>query len=269
MGMHDDGRQLFSEASDDHCAMATEEYEDSRTDRWVNVDPAASVGRVLLLVSERRQAWEIERTLRTVMHHLAIDAHVGSPVASRSLADTVGSPYDVALIDISVTAEASLDQAVALFAYDPSTEIAFFCERHATVETSALASLGVRLIESASFLDWVPVAVPALIDLARARRAMRFAETRVPALPGATAEASGRRELLPLPVAETRFRESYIRSILASAGSRSEAAELAGVPYRTFCNILRSLGIASVENNRAARSPSRTRVRWDKGGSTR
>ena len=50
---------------------------------------------------------------------------------------------------------------------------------------------------------------------------------------------------LPLPTAEMRFRESYIRCLLTQSGSRQEAARRAGVPYRTMCEMIRKLGIST------------------------
>jgi len=49
---------------------------------------------------------------------------------------------------------------------------------------------------------------------------------------------------MPLPLAENLFREAYIRRVLAETGNRRKAAEVAGIPYRTFCDILKKLGIA-------------------------
>jgi molybdenum-dependent DNA-binding transcriptional regulator ModE len=46
-----------------------------------------------------------------------------------------------------------------------------------------------------------------------------------------------------LHAAETRFRETYLRLLLAERGSRRRAADEAGVPYRSFCEMLRKLGI--------------------------
>ena len=50
---------------------------------------------------------------------------------------------------------------------------------------------------------------------------------------------------MPLPTAEMQFRESYIRFLLTESGSRQEAARRAGVPYRTMCEMIRKLGIAT------------------------
>ncbi len=65
--------------------------------------------------------------------------------------------------------------------------------------------------------------------------------SRAPPLLAADDPAAAR---LPLPTAEMRFRESYIRCLLTQSGSRQEAARRAGVPYRTMCEMIRKLGIA-------------------------
>ena len=54
---------------------------------------------------------------------------------------------------------------------------------------------------------------------------------------------NGRRSGAQLHVAETAFRDVFLRSLLAQHGSRRRAAEEAGVPYRSFCEMLRKLGI--------------------------
>jgi DNA-binding NtrC family response regulator len=48
---------------------------------------------------------------------------------------------------------------------------------------------------------------------------------------------------ISLPEAERRYRETYVRSLLAETGNRREAARRAGVPYTTLCEIIRKLGI--------------------------
>ena len=40
---------------------------------------------------------------------------------------------------------------------------------------------------------------------------------------------------VPLAVAEVRFRETYLRALMARAGTRTLAAKGAAVPYRTLC----------------------------------
>jgi hypothetical protein len=60
----------------------------------------------------------------------------------------------------------------------------------------------------------------------------------------------------PLPAAEQRFREAYLRTLLAPGRDRETVARLAGVPYRTLCQMIRKLDI-DVPAQRPGRRPSR------------
>jgi hypothetical protein len=107
----------------------------------------------------------------------------------------------------------------------------------------ALFGLGLRrVIEEQDLRSWLSESGHLLRCMARGRRAeRRLQESLHPQ--GETAWAASRR-LPRLFEAEQRFRETYIRAVLGIVGSRREAAALAGVPYRTFCQIVASAGIA-------------------------
>jgi hypothetical protein len=87
--------------------------------------------------------------------------------------------------------------------------------------------------------QWLP---SKLMCLARVARARRILLEEVPEPPASSAQSGG---ILSsrLHAAEARFRETYLRSLLAQCGSRRKAAEHAGVPYRSFCEMLRKAGI--------------------------
>jgi hypothetical protein len=57
---------------------------------------------------------------------------------------------------------------------------------------------------------------------------------------------------MPLTVAEQRFREAFLRQLLAEAPNRDAAARIAGIPYRTLCAMLQKLGLTSTAADRRA-----------------
>jgi hypothetical protein len=88
---------------------------------------------------------------------------------------------------------------------------------------------------------WLPAAVAPLARLARARRAASEAAQAIPPLPAQP----------PPPLdhglfqAEQAFRELYLQALLEATPSRAEAARRAKVPYRTLCNMIAKLQLAS------------------------
>jgi hypothetical protein len=113
-------------------------------------------------------------------------------------------------------------------------------------ERFALEGCGFRYVVARSELPrWLPPVLPRLGALARARRiAAAASENRPAPPPPARLCAEPRPSRMTLHAAETRFRETYLRLLLAEHGSRRRAAEAAGVPYRSFCEMLRKLGIS-------------------------
>jgi hypothetical protein len=91
----------------------------------------------------------------------------------------------------------------------------------------------VRLVE------WLDRALVPLARMARASRQHRAAEASLPPLPAPVDETTA----LPLPEAERRFRETYVRRILSQSANQSDAARLAGLPYTTFRSILKKLDL--------------------------
>jgi hypothetical protein len=149
-------------------------------------------------------------------------------------------PVDVALLkpDLFETRTTALlhRPEVAL------SELVFVLDDVWSPERFALESRGFPyLVARSSLVDWLPGAFAELCALARARRATVDALARRPAPPGLTLK--NRRPAVSLHLAETRFRENYLRLLLAENGSRREAAAQAGVPYRSFCEMLRKLDI--------------------------
>jgi hypothetical protein len=106
-----------------------------------------------------------------------------------------------------------------------------------------LEGRGCRYVVTAADLGWWLVAsLDRLCAIARTRRHAAEALARrpdPPRLPPARDRAGGP----TLHAAETNFRQTYLRLLLAEHGSRRKAAVAAGVPYRSFCDMVRRAGI--------------------------
>jgi hypothetical protein len=121
-------------------------------------------------------------------------------------------------------------------------EVVFVVDEADSPERLAFESLGFRYVVPLAQLPvWLPGALTGLCALSAARRALAEARANAPEPP-----LRGRAQLqtpIHLHAAETRFRETFLRLLLAHHGSRRKAAVQAGVPYRSFCEMLRKLDI--------------------------
>ena len=166
-------------------------------------------------------------------------------------APSAGSPGTESMglrdIDVAVFHAAHLSASCIGLIHDPKTgfpELVFVVDDTCSAQRLALLSRGYRhVIDETRLSVWLPSALPSLCTLARARRIVLEACASVPSIPDAAlGKAPGRR--MNLHTAETTFREVYLRALLLEQGSRRKAAEAAGVPYRSFCEMLRKLQIA-------------------------
>lgn len=168
---------------------------------------------------------------------LAPDARVTVLEPGHSLASL--ETIDVALLHAN---RLSLD--VSPLFCDPqlgSPEIVFVVDHAGSPQHLALKSRGFRhFVSQIALPAWFPAVLSELALLAQARRVVLRACGDGP-LEALT--MNGRRSGAQLHVAETAFRDVFLRSLLAQHGSRRRAAEEAGVPYRSFCEMLRKLGI--------------------------
>jgi CheY-like chemotaxis protein len=149
---------------------------------------------------------------------------------------------EVAIVDLMFRSGRGIAVAIELRRIAPAVEMVFVVENAAEPEVQAAMDLGWnRLVASDRLEEWLDRGLKPLAKLARTERELRAARREaeiasagnvVPAVPS-----------LPLSVAERRYRETFLRSKMATAGERREAARLAGVPYTTFCVMLRKLGI--------------------------
>jgi hypothetical protein len=150
-------------------------------------------------------------------------------------------PIDVVLLhadSLNLTCSPLLDDPDLGF-----PELVFVVDDAWSPQHFALKSRGFRYVISQDELsEWFPTALMRLSSLAQARRIVLRAYAESPTAPELPSRGRWARGI-KLHAAETRFRDVFLRSLLAEHGSRRKAAEEAGVPYRSFCEMLRKLGI--------------------------
>jgi hypothetical protein len=147
---------------------------------------------------------------------------------------------EVAVLDLLFRDGRSV--ALELRSIAPELEIVFVVDEAGAPEAQAAWDLGwERLVAADSLEEWLAQGLKPLANLVRLKRRVTLAHHEVQRLSAGNVVPSV--APLPLAVAERRYRETFLRSKLAMAGERREAARLAGVPYTTFCVMLRKLGI--------------------------
>ena len=154
-------------------------------------------------------------------------------------------PADLVLLALGGRQVSALATGAEAVQRNPYAEVIFYCDDPDAPEVSAAAVLGItRIVPAQSMAVWLAHAGALLARGAYLRRvaAATIAIAPEPPTLATTALDAAR---LPLPTAEMRFRESYIRCLLTQTGSRQEAARRAGVPYRTMCEMIRKLGIST------------------------
>ena len=171
-----------------------------------------------------------------------IDVHV--QVGPLTEPSTALSGIELVAVDVSAPSGAALSWGIRLLRTRDDCAVVFFCDDPFAPELAAIKALGIvpTLIASGS-LSWFAQTLPALVRVAMAKGALRLAERQIEPLFGAAAQRGSGTSPVPLPVAEWRFRETYVRSILAATGNRVEAAQRAGIPYRTLCKIVQAMEI--------------------------
>jgi hypothetical protein len=197
-----------------------------------------------------------------VPHVLMVDANlVGAHALGGELARTLGplkiahllpeedqelpaGPFDVCVAHISDAAPSVLALVTSFAVKFSDAALVYWSDEPYAAQVSAALALGVsQIIPGAALSGWLARALPALVRGARSRRSARLASQSLPPVPAWSWEDTSAQRM-PLPLAENLFREAYIRRVLAETGNRRKAAEVAGIPYRTFCDILKKLGIA-------------------------
>ena len=149
---------------------------------------------------------------------------------------------EVAILDLMFRHGRGIAVAVELRRVAPDVEIVFVVDDPTVPEVQVAWDLGwERLVSSADLEEWVDRGLKPLAKFARLKRELAMArqDAETACAGNVVPEVSN----LPLNVAERRYRETFLRSKMATAGERRAAALLAGVPYTTFCVMLRKLGI--------------------------
>lgn len=192
---------------------------------------------VLLAAPERTTA----RWSDTISEHACVS------LLNANQTVTMLAPVDVAVIDANLL---GINWSPLL--NDPRCgypELVFAVRHPLSPEGIALASRGYRYVIGQDDLHrWLPLRLARLATVAHARRVVIAAsldnsETPKDSEPSYGLQLLGRRPAMTLHAAESRFREIYMRSLLAEYGSRRAAAAAAGVPYRSFCEMLRKVGL--------------------------
>jgi DNA-binding NtrC family response regulator len=161
---------------------------------------------------------------------------------TRALLLATEAQPEVALIDLLFGQGAGIALACEVQRCAPHVAVVFFVEHPGAPEAHAARDLGItRVVAIADLPAWLAETLAPLADAARAERTLQAARL---ALGRQAPDDSGAPSTeLPLPVAERRYREAYLRACMSRAGGRREAARLAGVPYSSLCVMLRKLGI--------------------------
>jgi CheY-like chemotaxis protein len=151
---------------------------------------------------------------------------------------------EVVVLDLLFKGGRGIALAIQLARIGDDLELLLMADDAGAPEVQAAWDLGWhRLVAWDEATEWLDRGLEPLAALVSLKRQMASARREADALcagsivPGVGATA------LPLGEAERRYREMFLRSKLALAGGRRQAAEMAGVPYTTFCVMLRKLGI--------------------------
>lgn len=224
-----------SEGIDSACAQPRNDGRESY--RAVESGEPLRPGVLLIVDDDQRRAFALASRLRVTGYFIRLRAPSSFPASEPDC-----HPTDVALIQIGSASGNAILQAQHALAQDVSTDVIFFAEQDC-LELMIVRGLGLSRIISADLLpSWVGSAAPSLVRHVRARRALLDAQKHLPDIPDPVWSSAA--PIVPLPVAEQRFREAFLRQLLSRNPNRESAARIAGIPYRTLCDILQRLGLS-------------------------
>jgi CheY-like chemotaxis protein len=150
---------------------------------------------------------------------------------------------EIVLLDLLFCAGRGVALAIELGRLSPTTEVVLVVEDPGAPEVQVAFDSGcTRLVRADGLVNWLGKGLLPLARAVRAERQLALARRQAEEL--AAGDVRPSQSGLPLAVAERRYREAYLRSKLAQTGGRREAAALSGIPYTTFCVMLRKRGIA-------------------------
>lgn len=221
-----------------HSLETMETGNEAANDRLV--DRQAEVARVVLVDENQLRASALAAALKSA----ADDVVVVSGPDGWALREEL-FPADLVLLALGGRHVSALATGAEAVQRNPYAEVIFYSDDPAAPEVAAAAVLGItRIVPAPHMAPWLTRAGALLARAACLRRAAAAMIAAAPAAPGFE-DGGASTARVPLPTAEMRFRESYIRCLLTQSGSRQEAARRAGVPYRTMCEMIRKLGIAA------------------------
>jgi hypothetical protein len=202
--------------------------------------PSGSVG-VRLGVVGATNEWlaSLRHALRT---HPSLQLMAVGDLASMLRVTSTRFEWDLALAFLSARSLQSLSDILIFHDRLGCPELVAIAESPNDVAVLALREFGVeRVLSQDVAAAWLPDAVGPLASIAVAKRLLRRSRRALRETPHVDPLLGS--DFLPLSVAEGRFREAYLRALMAKAGSRAQAAKGAGVPYRTLCYMLERYGI--------------------------
>jgi hypothetical protein len=178
---------------------------------------------------------------------------VYSDLASNMDVVTPGIELDVVLAFLRARSLRSLTAVLTMHDRLGFPEIVAISEHPNDAAAAALKEFGVeRVLPQESAVSWLSATLEVLASIAIAKRSLRRHGAALGQWP--RVDPFSGPHILPLSVAEARFRETYLRALMAQAGSRTLAAKGAGVPYRTLCYMLERYGIHASARDPKARA---------------
>jgi hypothetical protein len=193
----------------------------------------------LIFDPDREQGLTIAGQLRRSRPAMAITV----VTARLAAADLPEDEIDVGLINLADRQFEGLAFGAQLSSRFPWVETVFWFDTHnATSSAAAARSVGIRrVIPLPQLAAWLDDALPGLARIARAHREHLDGENALPPLPRDHGDDDG--AITPLPEAERRFRETYLRRLIADSASNTVAARRAGLPYTTFYSMMKKLNL--------------------------
>lgn len=184
---------------------------------------------------------------RALLVHLPLQLTAVSDLSTTFTLGREALEWDVALAFLSVRSLQPLTDILACHDRLGCPELVAIAESANDSAVLALREFGVeRVISQDVAAAWLADSLRPLASMAVAKRLLRRSRRALGEVP--RPDPLLRPDVLPLSVAEGRFREAYLRAMMATAGSRARAAKGAGIPYRTFCYMLERYGIADLHS---------------------
>jgi hypothetical protein len=159
----------------------------------------------------------------------------------RTIASLTDDDVEVAFINVLGKLSDGLAVGAELGSRFPWIEIVYWFSGGSGCPVAAVAqSIGIsRLVPQAGLAEWAAAAISSLTKMARIRRQLLAEARSLPPIP----EIDDSDSVIRLPEAERRFREAYLRRLLAESDSHVVAARKAGIPYTTLCSMIKKFDI--------------------------